>query len=164
MKSAILFLLIVVPLALAQGPSKPVVFIYGNGLTNVQANGIGAGTHGVGAATGSASVGRTDGVMELSRVLLKDCPDLDITLDDKVTPDYYMGLNVAAKGGFIWTVELAQVMVANAHKAPIYSEQGTTQRLTKRACKAITADWKQHGPHTAQATTPKSNWNITDKP
>ena len=159
MKYAVLFF--IAASSLSAQTTKPVVFISGNGLTNIQANGVGAASHGVAAGSGSASVGKTDGAMQLSRILLKDCPGVEVTLDDKATPDYYMGLNIAAKAGFIWTVEMAQLMVLNSQKSPIYSEQGTANHLTKKACKAIVADWKAHGTHSAQAKTPESNWNFT---
>jgi hypothetical protein len=160
MKSGILFLLFAAPFLFAQEPAtrKPTVFISGSGITTIQASGVGAGAHGVGGAAGSATVGKTDAAMQLSRGLLKDCPNVALTLDSAVVPDYYMSLNVAARGGFIITAEFSQLMVADASKAPMFSEQGSTGKLMKHACKAIVANWQAKTPAPAEAKTPL--WNI----
>ena len=83
--------------------------------------------------------------MKLAKGLLKDCSDVEVTLDETAAPDYYMSLNIEAKSGFIIQGELSQLMVVNARKSPIYSDEASTGRLVKRACKTIVADWQAHG-------------------
>ena len=144
---AFLILLLALPsAAYAQkgDDGKPIILISGEGLTDIQSTGTAGAAHGVGVATSTTQVSKRNAVMTLSRVLLKDCPSVKVTLDEAVAPDYYMSLNIVARGGFLIVSEFSQLMVADAKKSPIYSEQGSTSSLAKRACKAVLADWQAH--------------------
>ncbi|MGD0180428.1 MAG: hypothetical protein ABSC15_11500 [Terriglobales bacterium] len=122
----------------------PLVFISGNALVNIQSGAVAGASHGVGAATGSTQISKRDAVMSLSRILLKNCPRMEVTLDETAKPDYFMSLNLVARGGFLVVSEFSQLMVADGRKSLIYSEQGSTGSLAKKACKAVLADWQKH--------------------
>jgi hypothetical protein len=109
---------------------QPMVFIDGNGAEQQ-------------AARQTNSVNRNDQTIELARQLLKICPEISLTRDDAVAPDYSLLLNRGEEGGFLIKAALSQVMVLDGDRNILYAaKEGTLARAARDGCKTILADWK----------------------
>jgi hypothetical protein len=138
---------------LAQGP---VVFVDGNGAEQDAAR-----------ATKFAKM--DDQTMEMTRDLLKSCPEISLTRKDGLTPDYYLLLNRGEEYG-LFKNAASQVMLLDADKNVLFSaKKGTVAQASKAGCKAILADWKTRRPQTAQQKTdpqkngPPPQWQASQK-
>jgi hypothetical protein len=137
---ALLFVAASVPL-LAQGP---LVFVDGNGAEQD-------------AARSTKFAKMDDQTMEMTRDLLKSCPEISLTRKDDVTPDYYLLLNRGEEYG-LFKNAASQVMLLDSDKNVLFSaKKGTVAQASKAGCKAILADWKNKRPQLAEKPEPRKN-------
>jgi hypothetical protein len=142
--AVIAFSLFAVPAIWAQ--SHPIVFIDGNGAEQE-------------AARSTPSVKRHDQTIELAKDLLKSCPEISLTRNEHVVPDYFLLLNRGEENALFGSAE-SQVMLMDSAKNVLYAEgEGTVARAAKDGCKAILADWKNRRAHTSHEPAPE--WNVT---
>lgn len=129
----------------AQGP---VVFVDGNGAEQEAAR--------------LTKVPRSDDqTMEMTRDLLKSCPEISITRKEDGSPNYFLLLNRGQEVG-IFKNAVSQIMLLDGDKNVLYSsKQGTVAKAVKDGCKAILADWKSRRAQASHPTNPM--WN-TSKP
>ena len=128
---------------------QPVVFIDANGAEQE-------------AARQTNSVGRDDQTMELARQLLKTCPEISITRNEEVVPDYSLLLNRGEERGMLFKVALSRVLLLDRDKNVLYAGQkGTVAKAAKDGCKAVLADWKSRRQTRSE---PEPRWNIDRKP
>ena len=90
--------------------------------------------------------------MELSRLLLKSCPEISITRKEDASFDYTLLLNRGEERGFLVKAAFSQVMLLDGAKNVLYaSKEGTVAKAARDGCKAILADWKSRRSHTQKA-------------
>lgn len=144
MKEAIVLMSLLISLASAEDKSKPVLLIRGDG--NITANssgGVVGGQHWA-SGYGTTHVNKHDQTMEMAQDLLQVCPNVETTLDQAVTPDYYVALNREGYGS--WDIGQSQIMLLNRLKTVLFvTKKGTVKNAVKAVCNAIMADWQTHG-------------------
>lgn len=139
--------------AVALAADKPVVVVTGEG--NLEINSDGSAAYGWGWAVASRStrVNKHNQTMEMAQNFLKYCPDLEVSVDARAIPDYYVALN---REGGLWNIGQSQIMLLNRQKTVIYvAKKMTVKTAVRSTCKAITEDWEVNGrlavPNTAPA-------------
>jgi hypothetical protein len=130
---------------LAQGP---VVFVDGNGAEQE-------------AARLTKFAHTDDQTMEMTRDLLKSCPEISITRKEDASPNYFLLLNRGPEYG-LFRNAVTQIMLLDGEKNVLYSsKQGTVAKAVKDGCKAILSDWKSRRAQASRPPTPE--WNIDKK-
>ncbi len=83
-----------------------------------------------------------DQTMEVARIMLKSCPEIEITRSEQGA-DYFLLLNRGKEYGFFANA-VSQVMLLDPNQKVLFSDkQGTVAKAVKAGCRAIMADWKK---------------------
>ncbi len=146
---ALISLFVTVPVL--AGSDKPVVFISGSGNISVATDGVGSAGRVenqavVGGSSTHGTISKHDQTMEMANILLKSCPGIEVTLDEKAQADYTVALNREGQPTMFGEMGKSEVMVVNAKHSPIFvSKTQTVKNAVKQACSVVLADWQANG-------------------
>jgi hypothetical protein len=133
--NASLFALLLVAFAAAQTANRngPVVFIGGEG-SDPQSQRDVRHTSG------------DDQTMEVARVMMKSCPEIDVTRSEQAA-DYFLLINRGKEYG-LFANAVTQVMLLDPKQKVLYAnKEGTVAKAVKDGCRAIMSDWQRQQRH-----------------